>query len=93
MNRKRKEDFGGVPPSSSKPRLSKGISIGYGALGALCFATKHVPEHTPKRWDLISNLVSDYSSANKENSTFPPTLVLKEQETAKINLLHRYAKR
>lgn len=40
------------PQQITKPRLSnKGLIISYEDLGALCFATKHIPEHTPKKWD------------------------------------------
>ena len=42
------------------------------------FATKHVPERVPKRWDLISNVVSDYSITHKENKI--PSVILKQQE-------------
>ena len=53
----------------SKSKPSKVFSITYTDLSAICFATRHVPDRTPRRWDLISNLVSDYSrSLNKENT-------------------------
>ena len=57
-NRKRKQTSV-PPPSTSKPRLSSNISITYKEVGALTFASRLIPERTPKRWDLISTFVSD----------------------------------
>ena len=76
--RKRKGDF--IKPCPSKPRMAKYFSISYDELGALCFATRHVPEHTPKRWDLISTFVSDYTVSNKENNSI--SILLKQHEGA-----------
>lgn len=85
LNRKRKGDFVS-PPSTSKPKLS--YQINYNELGALCFATKHIPERTPKRWDLISSLVSDSSLAHKENKSI--SVILKEDESSCDHKLRQF---
>ena len=76
QQKKRKCSSGNNFPNSTKKRkLSRAFSITYDELGALCFASKHIPDHTPKRWDLISTLVRDSSiSGNKENQTSTMTL-------------------
>lgn len=69
ISKKRKANFS-TPLPVTKPKLTnKGFSISYEELGALCFATKHFPEGIPKRWDLISSLVCDYSSTLKGKGT------------------------
>ena len=35
------------------------LSLKLSDLNALCFATKNIPDRTPKRWDLVSKFVSD----------------------------------
>jgi hypothetical protein len=52
------------------------VSITYNELGALCCASKHIPQGTPKRWDLISTLVSDCSSSHES-----PHVILNDSDT------------
>jgi hypothetical protein len=65
--------------SYKKRKLYRAFSITYDQLGALCFASKHIPEYTPKRWDLISTLVRDSNVSNKENQV--PTMTLFEDDS------------
>lgn len=79
----------GVLPSSRK-RSSKAVSISFKELGVLCAATKHIPERTPKRWDLISTLVSGASPLEEscdENKS--PNVVLKVSDGARVNFFDK----
>ena len=58
VNRKRGQQAAPAP-SLSRPLPMTGISITYKEVGALSFASRLIPERTPKRWELISKLVSD----------------------------------
>lgn len=79
MAHKRKECCSPLPPVSMA-KYNRGISISYRELGILCAATKHVPQCTPKRWDLISTIVCD--CVNNENEIpLASTLQLHIQET------------
>ena len=71
-NRKRSQQAPSAP-SLSTPRFSSGFSMTYKELGALSFASRLIPERTPKRWELISRLVSDYMIDDDQNS---PALLL-----------------
>ena len=40
-------------------QVKRSVSLTCQELGTLCMAVKHVPERLPKRWDLISMIMSD----------------------------------
>lgn len=74
-------------PLASKSRCIKGVSITYNELSVLRAATTSIPERTPKRWDLISTLVSD--STNVENIS--PIVIVKENDSATVKLFDQTA--
>lgn len=80
MSVKRKDDV----PSSDLPtaKKGKGISIKYNELGTLCYAVKHIPDRTPKRWELISTLVSEVKDCKNES----PSMILKEKDDAQVKV-------
>ena len=69
QSKKRKRQSTDVP-SVSKPRLSSGITLTFKEVGALSYASRLIPERTPKRWELISTLVGDF--VNSDDSNSPP---------------------
>ena len=68
----------------------RSFSITYDQLGALCFASKHIPDSTPKRWDLISTLVSDSSSSNEESPS--PKITLHEHDETQHSKIVQFDK-
>ena len=66
-NRKRSQRAPSAP-SLSRPRLMSGFSMTYKEVGALSFASRLLPERTPKRWELVSKLVNDYMIDDDQNS-------------------------
>jgi hypothetical protein len=48
----------------SKLQARTGLAVPVSDVSLLCMAAKHVPERTPKRWSLISTLVSDCTEDN-----------------------------
>ena len=66
-NRKRRKQPLSAP-SLSRPSLKSGISITYEEIGALTYASRLIPLRTPKRWELMSTLVSDYMLDEDQNS-------------------------
>lgn len=85
-NQKRKAQCVSEHENSKKKRAT-GISITYFQFETLRFATKHIPQGTPKRWDLISTLVNDCSSACNDS----PHMLLKENDASCIRLFDRSA--
>ena len=57
------DTFGRHPPTKNagcaKLQARTGLAVPFADVSLLCVAAKHVPERTPKRWNLISTLVSD----------------------------------
>lgn len=68
-----------------KSKRQKGFAIDYTDLAALCFASKNIPERTPKRWELTSTLVSDYATKAASN-IISPLVTLKENDCASFRL-------
>lgn len=70
----------------TEQQARSGSEIPFTDLSLLCMATKHVPERTPKRWNLIHKLISDCTeSKNSPEVTQPreePTLVSLYSTTA-----------
>ena len=58
MSRKRREPNNSSLPCSKVPARTD-TKLKLSDLNALCFATKNIPDRTPKRWDLVSKFVSD----------------------------------
>jgi hypothetical protein len=80
-NRKRKQQSSTGIPSVSRPRLSSGnFSITFKEVGALSYASRLIPDRTPKRWELVSTLVSDYVTEDDRNS---PNVHLSAENTVK----------
>ena len=44
---------------SAKLQARTGLTVPSADISLLCIAAKHIPERTPKRWNLITTLVSD----------------------------------
>ena len=61
-------------PASKKSTGTK-LSISYKDAASLSFAFQHVPESTPKRWDIISTLVKDFKSQSSENICSPSIII------------------
>ena len=66
-NRKRSQRAP-LASSLSRPRIMSGFSMTYKEVGALSFASRLLPEHTPKRWELVSKLVNDYMIDDDQTS-------------------------
>ena len=77
MSLKRQASFTSDTPCDSKKRS---VYISYKELEVLCASTRHVPERTTKRWDLISKIVSSAASSSENNS---PKLLLNEKHGVK----------
>lgn len=45
--------------ASAKLQARAGLTVPFADVSLLCMAAKHFPERTPKRWNLITTLVSD----------------------------------
>ena len=59
----------------AKLQAGTGLTVPFADVSLLCMTAKHVPERTPKRWNLISTLVSDCTEG--KNS---PEVTLSDKE-------------
>ena len=57
------------------PCMSSGLTIRYSELQALIFAAKHIPDRTPKRWEVVSKFVSDYCEGEEATFTIELTAI------------------
>ena len=79
-NRKRKHTSEFLPTTSKQRSSSNIISITYKEVGALTFASRLIPERTPKRWDLISTFVTDCMAS--DNGDSPDIDLCRKEQTS-----------
>ena len=56
-----------LPHTKVPANARKDVILRLSELNALCFAANHIPERTPKRWDMVSKFVTDNTDEASED--------------------------